>query len=147
MGEERLAELKTKYKSVLDLMTQLGVSLKNLHVQENKLVLRGEAKTKADSFKVWDQIKKVDAKYQADLMAEIGFLSDSAPAKPAAPAPSASAKPAPKIHTVVAGDTLSAIAKKYYGKAGEYMKIFEANKDKLKNPDQIKPGQELVIPD
>jgi len=147
MGEERLAELKTKYKSVLDLMTQLGVSLKNLHVQENKLVLRGEAKTKADSFKVWDQIKKVDAKFQADLMAEISFLSDSAPAKPTAPAPSAPAKPAPKIHTVVAGDTLSAIAKKYYGKAGEYMKIFEANKDKLKNPDQIKPGQELVIPD
>jgi len=147
MGEERLAELKTKYKSVLDLMTQLGVSLKNLHVQENKLVLRGEAKTKADSFKVWDQIKKVDAKFQADLMAEISFLSDSAPAKPTAPAPSAPAKPAPKIHTVVAGDTLSAIAKKYYGKSGEYMKIFEANKDKLKNPDQIKPGQELVIPD
>jgi nucleoid-associated protein YgaU len=52
-----------------------------------------------------------------------------------------------KIHLVVSGDTLSALAKKYYGKAGQYMKIFEANKDILKNPDVIKVGQKLRIPD
>jgi nucleoid-associated protein YgaU len=63
--------------------------------------------------------------------------------KAAAPAPPAGAE---TIHVVVAGDTLGAIAKKYYGKASLYSKIFEANKDVLKNPDVIKPGQKLRIP-
>ena len=47
---------------------------------------------------------------------------------------------------IVSGDTLGAIAKRYYGKASKYMKIFEANTDLLENPDQIFPGQELIIP-
>ena len=49
-------------------------------------------------------------------------------------------------HLVVSGDTLSALAKKSYGKASLYMKIFEANKDQLSNPDLIKVGQKLRIP-
>jgi nucleoid-associated protein YgaU len=56
-------------------------------------------------------------------------------------------KAAVKKHVVVAGDTLSAIAKKYYDDAGQYMKIYEANKDVIgDNPDLIQPGMELVIP-
>jgi nucleoid-associated protein YgaU len=52
-----------------------------------------------------------------------------------------------KKHVVVSGDTLSAIAKKYYDDAGKYMKIYEANKAVIgDNPDMIKPGMELVIP-
>ena len=52
-----------------------------------------------------------------------------------------------KKHTVVAGDTLSAIATKYYDDAGKYLKIYEANKELIgDNPDMIKPGQELIIP-
>ena len=65
----------------------------------------------------------------------------------AAPAPAAPAKTAGKIHVVEKGDTLGAIAKKYYGKASAYMKIFEANRDVLDDPDKIKPGQKLRIPD
>ncbi|HMM33816.1 MAG TPA: LysM peptidoglycan-binding domain-containing protein [Thermoanaerobaculia bacterium] len=63
-----------------------------------------------------------------------------------APAAAAAAS-APKVHVVEKGDTLGAIAKKYYGKASAYMKIFEANKDVLTDPDKIKPGQKLRIPD
>jgi nucleoid-associated protein YgaU len=51
-----------------------------------------------------------------------------------------------QTYIVVAGDTLSGIAKKYYGKASLYMKIFEANRDILNNPDLIKIGQKLRIP-
>ena len=51
-----------------------------------------------------------------------------------------------KFHTVVRGETLSAIAKTYYGNANQYMKIFEANKPMLGNPDKIYPGQLLRIP-
>lgn len=49
-------------------------------------------------------------------------------------------------YTVVRGDTLSAIAKKFYGNANAYMKIFEANKPMLGHPDKIYPGQLLRIP-
>ena len=49
-------------------------------------------------------------------------------------------------YTVVRGDTLSAIAKAQYGNANAYMKIFEANKPMLFNPDKIYPGQLLRIP-
>jgi nucleoid-associated protein YgaU len=54
--------------------------------------------------------------------------------------------PAAQYHTVVKGDTLSAIAKKYYGDASKYPEIFEANKPMLKDPDKIYPGQSLRIP-
>ena len=58
------------------------------------------------------------------------------------------ATPAPEAqyHDVVRGDTLSAIAKKYYGDASKYPKIFEANKPMLSDPDKIYPGQKLRIP-
>ena len=51
-----------------------------------------------------------------------------------------------RTHTVVKGDTLSAISLKYYGDANQYTKIFEANKSLLKDPDKIYPGQVLNIP-
>jgi len=51
-----------------------------------------------------------------------------------------------EVYEVVKGDTLSAISKRYYGSSGQYMKIFEANRDVLSNPDLIKPGQKLKIP-
>jgi nucleoid-associated protein YgaU len=49
-------------------------------------------------------------------------------------------------HTVVRGDTLSAIAKTFYGNANQYPKIFEANRPMLSHPDKIYPGQLLRIP-
>jgi len=49
-------------------------------------------------------------------------------------------------HEVVAGESLSKIALKYYGDASLYMKIFEANKDVLKDPNIIRVGQKLKIP-
>ena len=51
-----------------------------------------------------------------------------------------------QYHDVVSGDTLSAIARKYYGDANKYMVIFEANKPMLSSPDRIYPGQKLRIP-
>lgn len=58
----------------------------------------------------------------------------------------ANPEPEAQYHDVVSGDTLSAIAKKYYGDAGKYPKIFEANKPMLSDPDKIYPGQKLRIP-
>jgi nucleoid-associated protein YgaU len=53
---------------------------------------------------------------------------------------------ASQYHDVVSGDTLSAIAKKYYGDASKYPAIFEANKPMLSDPNKIYPGQKLRIP-
>ena len=53
----------------------------------------------------------------------------------------------PKVHEVQSGDTLSAIAKEHYGDANAYQRIFEANRPMLKDPDDIYPGQVLVIPE
>jgi len=52
----------------------------------------------------------------------------------------------PMTHTVVAGDTLGGISKRWLGASGRYMEIFEANKHQLKSPDAISVGQVLVIP-
>ena len=49
-------------------------------------------------------------------------------------------------YTVVSGDSLSKIAKRFYGNANRWHEIYEANKSKIKDPDLIKPGQVLVIP-
>ncbi|MGB0907569.1 MAG: peptidoglycan-binding protein LysM [Maricaulaceae bacterium] len=51
-----------------------------------------------------------------------------------------------QFHTVVSGDTLWAVSKKYYGKGGRYKEIFEANRPMLKHPDKIYVGQVLRIP-
>jgi nucleoid-associated protein YgaU len=63
---------------------------------------------------------------------------------PAAPSPTPAA---PRTYTVVAGDSLSKIAKKLYGDAAQWKRIFEANRDTVKNPDLIHPGQVLTIPE
>jgi nucleoid-associated protein YgaU len=57
-----------------------------------------------------------------------------------------SSSTAEKVYVVVAGDSLSKIARREYGNAKEWNRIFEANKDILKDPDKIYPGQKLKIP-
>ena len=71
------------------------------------------------------------------------------PTSTLSPAPTPTTTPAAataRIHEVVKGDTLSAIAKTYYGHSSEYDKIFQANRDQLKDADHIYPGQKLRIP-
>jgi nucleoid-associated protein YgaU len=72
--------------------------------------------------------------------------SSTAPPATAPTPPTPAAAPAPRTYTVAAGDNLSKIAKKFYGDANQWKRIFEANRDTLKNPDLIHPGQVLKIP-
>ena len=57
-------------------------------------------------------------------------------------------EPAPEVeyYTIVSGDTLSKIAKQHYGNAMDYPKLFEANREVIKDPDLIYPGQKIRIP-
>lgn len=71
----------------------------------------------------------------------------SSTAAPAPPRPAPTAAPAERRHVVAAGESLSKIAKKHYGDAGQWRRIYEANRQTIgENPDLIHPGQDLVIP-
>lgn len=102
--------------------------------RDGKLHFKGTVATEAEKNEIWTAIKTIPT-WQKDIVADIQVTG--APA--AAPAKAAT-------YTVKSGDTLSQIAKDQLGSAGAYMKIFEANKDQLTDPDKIKPGQVLKIP-
>jgi len=55
-------------------------------------------------------------------------------------------EPSVEYYTIVSGDSLSKIAKTYYGNAMDYTKLFEANKEVIEDPDRIYPGQKIRIP-
>ena len=140
MAEDRFEQLKLKYQSVLNFIKSQNVQLQNLNLQDNKLFIRGMAPSQDVKNKVWDQIKLADPSY-SDLIADI-----QAPAAAAAAAAASGPSTTARTYTVQPGDSLSKISKEFYGNANQYMKIFEANKDKLTDPDKIKAGMNLVIP-
>ena len=113
---------------------------KNLHMQgsaeerDGKLHFKGTVATQDEANRIWDAIKTVPSWAQevvADVQATGGAKG---------------AGTAPETYTVKAGDTLSGIAKAHLGDAGAYMDIFNANRDQLSDPDKIKPGQVLKLP-
>lgn len=140
MTEDRFAQLKTKYGSVLNFMKSQNVQLQNLNLQDNKLFIRGIAPSQDVKNKVWDQIKLADPNF-SDLIADI-----QAPAAAAAAAAASGSRTSTRNYTVQPGDSLSKISKEFYGNANQYMKIFEANRDKLSDPDKVKAGMQLIIP-
>lgn len=119
--------------------TTPGVSSLSAEVRGKVITLRGKAETREARDLV---MKKIDQAVKAD-----NIVNAIEVAKPPAAAPAAAPVAAERFYEVVSGDTLGKIAQKYYGKASAYMKIFEANRDILSNPDLIKPGQKLRIPE
>lgn len=141
---DHFEELKNKYKNALNTIQQRGVKLAHLHVQDNKLFIQGAAPSEDIKNEVWNQIKAADSSY-SDLTADI-TVDSSLPQPQQAAAAAAGAGAAGKTYTVKAGDTLSKIAKEFYGNANDYNRIFEANQDQLQSPDKIQVGQQLNIP-
>jgi len=121
--------LMDQYSNVFQLANQL--KLKNPQVTEEggKLRIKGTTTYQAEANQLWDAIK-THANWASEIVADI----------------QAERKDLHGIHTVVAGDTLSKLAKHYLGNANAYMKIFDANQDILKDPNVIKVGQALKIP-
>ena len=114
----------------------------SIEEHDGKLHWNGTVATQGEKNKIWDAIKTIP-EWQNEVMADIRVTGgDASPTAPAA----ASAPAAAKTYTVKPGDTLSKIAKEHLGNANAYMKIFEANKDQLTDPDKIKPGQVLRMP-
>jgi nucleoid-associated protein YgaU len=144
-NDQKFEQLKQKYQSVLNTISQQQARLQNVNMQGDKLFIRAEATSEEAKNSIWNQIKLVDASY-TDLVADITVTATAAPRTQTAGA-SIGGGQSSRRYTVQAGDTLSKISRQFYGDAGSYMRIFEANRDKLSDPDKIRAGQELVIPE
>ncbi len=140
-----LERLKQKYQSVLSLMQQLQARVLNVNIEGTKLLIRGIAPSAEVKNKVWDQIKSVDPGYP-DLICDITVEQQAPPGTMIAGAAVGGGENQ-RRYRVKPGDTLSKIGRQFYGDPNAYQKIFNANRDLLQDPDTIRPGQELVIPE
>lgn len=122
--------IKEKYLSVLSLAKELNVQGLNVTEEAGKLKLAGTVNTQYEKNKIWDKIKEIGGEGQKEVGADLKVTHTDYY----------------HLHTVTSGESLSKIAKHYYKDANSYMKIFDANKDQLKNPDLINVGQKLKIP-
>jgi len=102
--------------------------------ENGKLHFVGSVKTEEEKNEIWNAIKTIPD-WKNEIIADIKVTGGSTAAASSG-----------KTYTVKAGDTLSKIAKDHLGNANAYMKIYEANRDQLSNPDLIKPGQVLRLP-
>ena len=121
--------LLDKYRDLESLAGKLGVRDFSLKEAGGKVQIAGKTTYPLERDLLWDAIKKHsgwEGEVAADVKAERSDIHG--------------------IHTVQAGESLSKIAKIHLDDANRYMDIFNANKDKLKDPNMIQPGQVLVIP-
>jgi nucleoid-associated protein YgaU len=136
---------KQKYSPALTLMQQLGVQVQNVNMEGDKLLIRGVAPSADIKNRIWDQIKLIDASY-SDLTCDLS-VSQGQPGATMTAGAAAGGGQNQRHYTVKAGDTLSKISREFYGDANQYTKIFNANRNILRDPNTIKPGQELLIPE
>jgi nucleoid-associated protein YgaU len=129
VGESRAAA----GEAVSGRIRELGLSVDGLKVDVDgdKAVLSGKAASQAE------REKAVLAAGNTQGVAQVDDQLSVVSSEPASQS---------QYHRVVSGDTLSKIAKHYYGDTAKYPEIFEANQPMLKDPDKIYPGQVLRIP-
>lgn len=144
-NDQLLNQLKSKYSSVISAAPQIGIQLQNVHIENGKLLIRGKAPSEGIKNEIWNKIKAVDPGY-SDLVADITIDSSLPQPQPVMAGGGGGQGASGKRYTVQSGDSLSKIAKQFYGDANAYNRIFEANRNILNDPNKIQPGQELVIP-
>ena len=110
--------------------------------RDGKLYFKGTVNTQDEANKIWDAIKTVPT-WSQEVVADIQSTGKGTAGQETAAKPTAGRE---TTYTVKPGDTLSKIAKEHLGNANAYMDIFNANRDQLSDPDKIKPGQILKIP-
>jgi len=142
--DDKVDEAVTEMKAM-----NLGVRRLGAQVRGKVVTLTGEAPSREIATMA---MQKLDEMVSPDNIVNAIKIDKPAAAAAPAPAPTPAAEvdtdsPTERYHLVAAGDTLGHISQKYYGKASSYMKIFEANRDILDDPNLIKVGQKLKIPD
>ncbi len=115
------------------------------------VILEGTARNMEAKSRVMQEFSKLVG--DANVINKIALEKNAAPPAPEPPTivqgepEDIPAPPEERIYEVQPGDTLGHIAQRFYGKASAYTKVFEANRDILDNPDLIKVGQKLRIPE
>lgn len=123
--------LTEKYKTLIDIANQEKVADLSVKEQDGVLYVSGKASSEKAKQRVWDAYNVIDPDMRAgDLVLNLEVAGAAGGGE--------------TRYTVKKGDSLSKIAKKYPGLT--WQKIYEANKDQIKDPDLIYPGQDLVIP-
>lgn len=126
-----MSQLTDKYGSIHGVATGLGGTNLSALEENGHLTFTGTLPTKYAVNQVWSEVKKIDPSLSAgDLTLNLAAARTDIYGE----------------YEVQSGDTLSGIAKEITNGALSYQQIFEANKSQLNNPDQIEPGQKLVIP-
>ena len=128
--------LRDKYNDAIQTAKQFRMQ-GSADERDGKLYFHGTVETQDQANKIWDAIKTVPD-WRSDVVADIKASASSSPSSGAR---------TERTYTVKAGDTLGKIAKESYGDAGSYMEIFNANRDQLADPNKIRPGQVLRIPE
>jgi nucleoid-associated protein YgaU len=129
-------DLRSKYDQAIQTAKRLG--FQGAATQEgDKLHFKGTVHSEDEKNQIWNALKTVPG-WQQDINAEIQVVAQAAAV--------GTSGAGGRSYTVKSGDTLSKIAKEHLGDANAYMKIFDANKDQLSDPDKIKPGQVLKLP-
>jgi nucleoid-associated protein YgaU len=128
-------DLRAKYDQAIQTAKRIG--FQGAATQEgDKLHFKGTVHSEDEKNQIWTAIKTVPD-WKNDINADITV---------SAAQPVGTSGAGARTYTVKSGDTLSKIAKEHLGDANAYMKIFNANKDQLTDPDKIKPGQILKLP-
>jgi nucleoid-associated protein YgaU len=126
-------DLRAKYDQAIQTAKRLG--FQGAATQEGeKLRFKGTVRSEDEKNQIWTAIKTVPD-WKNDIIADITVVQVAQTVGTSG-----------KTYTVKTGDTLSKIAREHLGDANAYMKIFNANKDQLSDPDKIKPGQVLKLP-
>ncbi|MGB7067936.1 MAG: LysM peptidoglycan-binding domain-containing protein [Pyrinomonadaceae bacterium] len=122
--------VQEKYQTLIDLANQNGTSV-TLSEVDGVLHVDGTAPSDEAKQQLWDEYNRIDPDYRSgDLVLNVTSAGGAAGG-------------GSTTYTVVSGDSLSKIGSKY---GVSWNAIFEANKDKIDDPDKIFPGQELTIP-
>ena len=132
--------LREKYNQAIQTAKSFGMQ-GSADERDGKLYFKGTVQSQDQANKIWDAIKTVPS-WQKEVIADI--KATGAPAATQHETPTQ--KQTHTTYTVKPGDTLSKIAKEFLGDANAYMDIFNANRDQLTDPNLIKPGQVLKIP-
>ena len=135
-------DLRTKYNHAIQTAKSLRMD-GAAEEKDGKLYFHGVVKSEDEKNQIWNALKTVPD-WQTDIIADIKVAPRVVAA--AAGAGVGGGVGATSTYTVRAGDTLSGIAKQTLGDASKYQRIVEANRDILSDPDKIKPGQVLKIP-
>ena len=119
--------LQNKYQSLVNAAQSAGAQNLQVREQNNVLYIDGQVPSEAVKKQLWDEYNRIDPDYRAgDLVLNLEVAAGAA-----------------QEYEVVSGDSLSKIGQRY---GVSWKEIYEANRDKIKDPDLIQPGLKLKIP-